>query len=248
MAVTFTWYGHSCGEIRTADGKTILLDPWFGNPRSPKPVDEVDACDLLLVSHGHFDHLGGDIGGLDQSNAITIARRTAPTWPTIHESDVWLSTMGLEGATVIGMNKGGSVEAAGVRVTMVRADHSSGDLVGGTQTPLALGEPVGFVIEPGEGPRVYFAGDTDVFGDMDIIRRLYAPEVALLPIGGHYTMGPKGAALAAKLLGVKRVVPVHYGTFPVLVGTPEALRDELPNAGAGSVEVLAPEVGGSVEL
>jgi L-ascorbate metabolism protein UlaG (beta-lactamase superfamily) len=135
------------------------------------------------------------------------------------------------------MNKGGTVEAAGIKVTMVHADHSSGDIYGGVEAPLYLGEPVGFVVELENGFRFYFAGDTDVFGDMRIIGERHRPELALLPIGGHFTMDPVGAALAVELLGVKHVLPMHYGTFPILAGTPTELRTELAARGLSNVEV-----------
>ncbi len=240
---TFTWYGHSCIEIRTPGGKTVLLDPWFGNPTSPRSADDVGQCDVMLVSHGHFDHLGSGPRAVLDADALTIARRTKPAWPCIHELSLWLETV-LDGAGVdiIGMNKGGTVETRGLRVTMVHADHSAGDWSAAGEGPLYLGEAVGFVIELEDGMRIYYSGDTDVFGDMELVRQQYKPEVAILPIGGHYTMGPAGAARAAKLLDVRTVVPVHHGTFPILAGTPEELREEAGRIGAGFT-VLAPERG-----
>jgi len=239
----FTWYGHSCVELRTPGGKVIVFDPWYANPTSPKSQDQVSECDLMLVSHGHFDHLGSAPREVLKADALAIARRTKPTWPCIHELSLWLETQ-LDGAGVeiIGMNKGGTVAARGVRVTMVHADHSAGDWLAAGEGPLYLGEPVGFVIELEDGRRIYFAGDTDVFGDMDLIRQLHAPQVAFLPIGGHFTMGPAGAAQAAKLLGVKTVVPIHYGTFPILAGTPDELRAEARRIGA-AIDVVAPDRG-----
>jgi L-ascorbate metabolism protein UlaG (beta-lactamase superfamily) len=141
------------------------------------------------------------------------------------------------------MNKGGTVEVAGIKVTMVHADHSAGDWNSGGETTLYLGDPVGFVLEFENGFRVYAAGDTDPFSEMAFIRELHAPELAILPIGGHYTMGPRGAALATELLGVRHVIPAHYGTFPVLTGTPDELRAELAKRGLGDVEVHAPRPG-----
>lgn len=239
----FTWYGHSCVELRTPGGKVILFDPWFGNPTSPKSHDQVPACDVMLVSHGHFDHIGSAPRDIDRSDALAIARRTRPSWPCIHELSLWLETqLGDAGVEIIGMNKGGTVETRGLKVTMVHADHTAGDWSAGGEGPLYLGEPVGFVIELEDERRIYFAGDTDVFGDMDLIRRLHRPDLAFLPIGGHFTMGPAGAAEAAKLLGVRTVVPIHYGTFSILAGTPEQLREEARRIGA-AFEVVAPERG-----
>ena len=145
------------------------------------------------------------------------------------------------------MNKGGTVEAGGIKVTMTHADHSAGDWNPGGETTLYLGEPVGFVVELENGFRFYFAGDTAVFGDMaPDPRAVRARQLAFLPIGGHFTMGPREAALAVELLGVEHVVPIHYGTFPILAGTPDQLRAELDERGSGDVQVHAPEPGGIV--
>jgi L-ascorbate metabolism protein UlaG (beta-lactamase superfamily) len=230
---SFRWYGHSCWEITTPGGQTVIIDPWYSNPTSPKSADQVDKCDLLLVSHGHFDHFG---------DALMVGSRTRPTWPCMHEMSLWLGRNFAHKDSVIGMNKGGTVEAAGVRVTLVHADHSSGDIYGGAEAPIYFGESVEF----SNGFRVYYAGDTDVFGDMRLIADRYRPELAMLPIGGHFTMDPRGAAQAVELLGVKHVIPQHYGTFPILAGTPDQFRDELAKRGLGEVEVHAPERGGTV--
>ncbi|HYI23688.1 MAG TPA: metal-dependent hydrolase [Candidatus Limnocylindrales bacterium] len=243
MAGSFTWYGHSCVLMQTPGGKVVLFDPWFGNPTSPRSEASVSECDVMLVSHGHHDHLGAGPRQVADADSIQIARRTRPAWPCVHELSLWLEDR-LDGAGVeiMGMNKGGTVSAAGLSVTMVEAHHSAGDWSAAGDGPLYLGEPVGFVIELEDGRRVYFAGDTDVFGDMALIRDLHRPDVAFLPIGGHYTMGPAGAARAAQLLGVRALVPIHYGTFPVLAGTPDALRSELSKLGL-AVAVIAPERG-----
>jgi L-ascorbate metabolism protein UlaG (beta-lactamase superfamily) len=235
---TFTWYGHACVEVRTPGGKVVLIDPWFGNPKSPRSADSVSRCDLLLVTHGHGDHMG---------DAVALASRLRPAWPCIHEMSLWLARrLPGGGDAVTGMNKGGTLEAAGLRVTMVHADHSAGDWHPGGETTLYLGEPVGFVVELENGFRFYHAGDTDVFGDMRLIGELHRPDIAILPIGGHYTMDPRAAALAVELLGVKHVMPIHYGTFPLLAGTSDQLRSELAARGLGAVEVHAPDPGGTV--
>jgi L-ascorbate metabolism protein UlaG (beta-lactamase superfamily) len=226
---TFTWFGHACFEVISPGGKTVLIDPWFGNPKSPRPAGSVERCDVMLVTHGHSDHLG---------EAVQIAARTRPAWPAIHELSIWLSrTLPGGDEATIGMNKGGTVEVAGLKVTMVTADHSAGEWNGAAETTLYLGEPAGFVVELESGFRFYHAGDTNVFGDLRLIADLYRPDLAILPIGGHYTMGPREAALAVELLGVQQVIPMHYGTFPILAGTPDALRAELAGRGLGSVEV-----------
>jgi L-ascorbate metabolism protein UlaG (beta-lactamase superfamily) len=234
----FTWYGHACIEVVTSAGTVVLIDPWFGNPRSPKAADAVRRLDVLLVTHGHGDHLG---------DAIELAARLGPTWPTIHELSLWAGPQAGRGTTVIGMNKGGTVEAAGLRVTMVHAEHSAGGPVEGSGA-VYLGEPVGFIVELEDGLRLYHAGDTDVFGDMALIRELHRPDLAFLPIGGHYTMGPQAAAKAVELLGVTRVVPIHYGTFDALAGTPDQLRSALKARGLADVQVISPEPGEAITL
>ncbi len=220
---TFTWLGHAAVEVRTPGGKVVLFDPWLGNPRSPRPSSAQGACDLLLVTHGHSDHMG---------DAVALAARFRPAWPCIHEMSLWLARR-LPGGSdqVMGMNRGGTVEAAGVRVSMTPAVHSAGDWDNDAGTTVYLGEPAGFVVELENGLRVYHAGDTDVFGDMALIRERFRPDVALLPIGGHYTMDPAGAAIATELLGVSHVLPIHWGTFPALAGTPEQLEAAIRSRG-----------------
>jgi len=228
-ATTITWYGHACVEVKTPGGKTILIDPWFGNPKSPKPAAAVTACDLLLVTHGHSDHFG---------DALALASRLRPTWPAIHELSLWLARRLPGGAdAVTGMNKGGTFAFGDIGVTMVGADHSAGDWNPGAETTLYLGEPAGFVIRLENGFTIYHAGDTNVFAEMRFIGELYRPNLALLPIGGHFTMGPREAALAVELLGVDAVAPIHWGTFPILAGTPDQLRTELDARGLGQVDV-----------
>jgi L-ascorbate metabolism protein UlaG (beta-lactamase superfamily) len=238
LGFQFTWYGHACVEVETPGGKRVIFDPWFGNPLSPKAADQVDTCDVLLVTHGHGDHLG---------DAMSLASRLRPAWPSIHELSLWLARQLPGGADqTMGMNKGGTVDVAGLAVTMVHADHSAGDWNPEGGVPLHLGEPAGFVVALENGRRIYHAGDTDVFGDMALIAELHHPDVAFLPIGGHYTMDPRGAAKAVELLGVKTVVPIHYGTFPALAGTPDQLRAALADRGLGDVNVVAPQPGQTV--
>ena len=233
---TFTWCGHSCWEVRTPGGRTILIDPWFGNPRSPVSADRVTTCDVMIVTHGHYDHFG---------DALQVASRTRPAWPAIHELSLWLARNYAGKDDVVGMNKGGTVDVRGIKVTLTHADHSAGDIYGMAEAPIYLGEPVGAVVEVENGFRFYFAGDTALFGDMRLIGELYRPEVAFLPIGGHFTMGPREAAIAAEWLGVRHVLPMHYGTFPLLAGTPDQLREEIRGRGL-DVEVHAPEPGASI--
>jgi len=224
-----TWIGHAATRIDTPAGKAIYIDPWLQqNPACPEALKHPERVDAILLTHGHFDHLG---------DTLELARRHHPTIVCNHEIAVWLASKGVEG--VIGMNKGGTVEAAGLQVTMVSADHSSG-IQDGDQL-IYGGEAAGFVLTLPDGFRLYHAGDTNVFGDMRIVAELYRPDLALLPIGGHYVMSPVEAAHAVRLLGVPRVIPIHYGTFPILAGTPAQLRQAL---GAG-VEVLELPRGGT---
>lgn len=231
---SITWYGHSCIEIRTPGDKVVIIDPWFQNPTSPKAADAVDRCDVLLVTHGHFDHFG---------ECLIVGSRTRPTWPAIHELSLWLARNFAHKDSVIGMNQGGTVEAAGIGITMVPAVHSAGDIYAGAEAPIYLGTAVGFVLELENGFRIYHAGDTVAFRDMELIRELWKPDLAMLPIGGHFTMGPTEAAIAVGFLGVRDVVPLHYGTFPILAGTPAALRDALTARGIGGVTVHEPTRG-----
>ena len=234
----FTWLGHSAVEVRTPGGKVILFDPWMGNPNSPRSAETQQQLDLLLVTHGHFDHM---------TDAVPLASRLRPAWPCMHEMSLWLARRLPGGADqVIGMNKGGTVEAAGLKVTMTGADHSAGDWNPGGETTLYLGEPAGFVVELENGFRIFHAGDTQVTSDMTLIRELFHPDLAMLPIGGHFTMDPTGAALAAEMLGVQHVLPIHWGTFPVLTGTPQQLADAIAARG-GTAQVHAWNPGDTVD-
>jgi L-ascorbate metabolism protein UlaG (beta-lactamase superfamily) len=208
-----TWLGHSAFKLETPTGKTLLIDPWvMGNPACPEPLKTVDALDAMLITHGHFDHIG---------DAVDLGKQTGCATVAIFETAHWLEKKGLTDTR--GMNKGGTQEVADVMVTMVSADHSCG-ILDGDQIVYG-GEAAGYVIELPDGFTIYHAGDTNVFGDMALIGELYRPDVALIPIGGHFTMGPREAAKAIELLGVKQVIPMHHGTFPALRGTPKALAD-----------------------
>jgi L-ascorbate metabolism protein UlaG (beta-lactamase superfamily) len=218
----FTWLGHAGVEIATPGGQVVVVDPWFGNPNSPRAQGDQQRADVLLLTHGHFDHFDAD--------TLALVRRVRPTIPCVHELSLFLLKELGEGHEVVGMNAGGTVETHGLRFTMVPASHSSGDTMGAADVRY-FGQPVGFVIELENGFRVYDSGDTTVFGDMALIREQYAPDLAILPIGGHYTMDPAGAAIAVGLLGVHHVLPVHWGTFPILTGRPTALSAALRERG-----------------
>jgi len=228
--VSVTFYGHSAFKL-AGEGLTVVIDPWLSNPLLNTPVEQVGKVDLILVTHGHGDHVG---------ETVPLAKKTGAPVLAIHELSVILASQGAP--QVIGMNKGGTVPFHGLQVTMTQAVHSSAVEEGGKL--IAAGDPGGFVIRFPNGFTVYHAGDTAVFKDMELIRELYQPELAMLPIGSHYVMNPREAALACKLLRPKWVIPMHYGTFPVLTGTPEELRELLKGEG---LEVIALKPGETVE-
>lgn len=231
--VRITWFGHSAFLLESSGGKRVLIDPWLDNPKAPSQAKELPPIDLILVTHGHSDHLG---------NTVELAKKTNAKVVCIFELYQYLTSNGVE--RVQDMNKGGTLEFDGVRVTMVHAVHSSDIGSEGSVTP--GGEPAGFVIDFGDGRRIYHAGDTALFGDMMLIAQLYKPDVALLPIGGCYTMGPREAAKACELINPRHIIGMHYGTFPVLAGTPAELRKYLPARMKGRVSELEP--GMAVEL
>jgi L-ascorbate metabolism protein UlaG (beta-lactamase superfamily) len=213
--VSFTWVGHGTWKVRSARGKQIYIDPWvMNNPVAPEALKKVDSCDLMLITHGHFDHV---------HDALEIAKATKPKIVTNFEISAWLGSKGVDGDSIIGSNLGGTVDVEGIKITLVHAEHSCG--ISDGDRIVYGGQACGFVIEFENGFTIYFAGDTDVFGDMALIAELSQFDVAFLPIGDFYTMGPHRAAKAVDLLGVKTVVPMHFGTFPALVGRPKALQE-----------------------
>jgi len=223
-----TWLGHSAFRITSPKGLKILLDPWIsGNPKAPFGREKIGAVDLVLVTHGHGDHLG---------DTVEIAEETEAQVVCMPEISRYLMGKGLE--NVVGMNKGGTYRFQDIDITMVHAVHSSSTT--DDNETVYMGEAAGYVATMENGFSIYHAGDTGVFKDMEIIADLYHPELALLPIGSHYVMGPREAAYACKLLGPKWVVPMHYGTFPVLTGTPEAFINEMAGLSATEVVVLNP--------
>jgi L-ascorbate metabolism protein UlaG (beta-lactamase superfamily) len=224
---TLTWLGHASFRLDTNGGRRIYVDPWVSGPTCPESERSPERADVIALTHGHGDH-SGDVVALQQKLGCKVIGMV--------ELMAWLSQNGVAQDDLVPFNKGGTVELDGVRFTMTNAFHSSSspDL---TYT----GEPAGFVVRA-DTTSIYFAGDTCVFGDMALIGRLYEPQVAVLPIGDHYTMGPDQAALALELLGSPRCVPCHWGTFPALTGTPDAL------AGLTNAQVDRIEPGDTVEL
>lgn len=227
-----TWLGHAATKIEAADGTVILIDPFLeGNPKTPVDAKVQDRVDLVLISHGHGDNMG---------DAVQIAQRHQPHIIAMNEICGYLTSKGATDCS--GGNTGGTQEWNGLRVTMVNAVHSSS--IQDDDRVLYGGLAVGFVVRFADGFTVYHAGDTDVFSGMEIIGRLYRPDVALLPIGSHYTMGPLEAAEAIRLLGVKTVIPIHYGTFPILWGSPDELQKE--TEGVQGLRIVALQPGESV--
>lgn len=206
-----TWLGHATVLVQTARGTNILIDPFIAhNPKYPKDFELPAKIHHILLTHGHGDHI---------SDAVPVAKKHGAHVVAIYELAAYIANQGVQEYT--GMNLGGTVELDDVAATLVDAKHSSG--AQDEKGVHYVGVAGGFVLEVAGGPVLYHAGDTCVFGDMQLIRDLYKPQVAMLPIGGHYTMGPKEAALACRLLAPRVVLPIHWGTFPPLKGTPEEL-------------------------
>jgi L-ascorbate metabolism protein UlaG (beta-lactamase superfamily) len=207
-----TWLGHGTFQFRLPSGQVILMDPWTdGNPGYPAGY-QISRVDTICITHGHFDHI---------HDAVPLAQRFSPEVVAIYETAAWLESKGV--GKTRPMNKGGSQQVGDVTVTMTHAVHSCGILDGGSI--VYGGEASGYVLRLPDGRAVYFAGDTNVFSDMALIRELYSPELVFLPIGDLFTMSPREAALAVRLLQPKKVVPMHFGTFPPLTGRPHQLRD-----------------------
>ncbi|HEX4567858.1 MAG TPA: metal-dependent hydrolase [Vicinamibacterales bacterium] len=210
-ALSITWFGHATFVVTTPGGKRIVFDPWLtGNPKAPAGA-KIDKADVICVTHGHSDHT---------ADVVATARATGAPVLAMFELANWFSAKGVK--DVVGMGIGGTATVKDLRISMTEAVHSSS--IDDNGNFLYAGLATGFVVRMEDNRSLYFAGDTALFGDMRLIRELYSPEIAFLPIGDHYTMGPVGAAKACELLGVRQVVPMHYGTFPALTGTPDELK------------------------
>jgi L-ascorbate metabolism protein UlaG (beta-lactamase superfamily) len=226
-----TWLGHATFRL-DIDDKVFLIDPWvLNNPKTPTDKKSFDKIDVMLCTHGHGDHIG---------DAVELANKHQPTVVGIYELCLYMQRKGAK--TISPMNKGGSISIADVRVTMVHADHSCG--IEDEGQIIYGGEACGYVLETARGTKIYHAGDTNVFGDMQIIHDLYAPEIAMIPIGDVFTMGPDEAAYACKLLKPKVVIPMHFGTFPLLTGTTDELRKRVKDLG---IEVLEMKPGQTID-
>ncbi len=223
------YLGHSAFSLTTPSGQVALIDPFLtGNPRCPENLKKVNRVDAIFLSHAHGDHFG---------DTLSLAKQHKPKILSIVETATWIGGKGFS-EQAIGMNKGGTAKVLDFEVTLTHAFHSNSLEDGGNL--VYAGEPSGLIVRMPGGFTIYHAGDTEVFGDMKLIGEMCKPDVAMLPIGDFYTMGPRGAAHAIRFLGVKHVIPMHYATFPPLIGTPEQLAAESKDISGLQIHALKP--------
>jgi L-ascorbate metabolism protein UlaG (beta-lactamase superfamily) len=248
--VEVLWLGHATVKLTSVDGKVIVIDPFLkNNPKTPaqyKDLKGLGNVDVILITHGHGDHV---------ADAVELAKLTGAKVVGNAELVRQMAALGvIDKGQIVAMNKSGAIRPVGEKVTinMVRAEHSSSlnmaQLTGGKEKEhyVSAGEPVGYVIEFENGTRIYHSGDTGVFGDMALIGKLYKPDVAMITIGGHFTMDGEQAAYAMKeLMKPKIIIPIHYGTFPILQGNPAQLKKAL---GKSPIKVIDLEPGGKASF
>jgi L-ascorbate metabolism protein UlaG (beta-lactamase superfamily) len=224
-----TYYGHSTFGLTTPGGQVAIIDPWvMTNPRCPESLKNVNRLDAIFITHGHSDHTG---------DLLALAKQHQPKVVATFETYLWFESKGT-GAQALPGNKGGTQKVGDFEITMTHACHSNSIEDNGRH--IYGGEPGGFIVRLPGGVTIYHAGDTAVFGDMKLLGEMYKPDIACLPIGDIFTMGPREAAVAIRLLGVKHVIPMHYATFPLLTGTPEELKTQAKDISGLQIHALKP--------
>ncbi len=234
---TITWLGHATFHIVTPEGKRVLIDAWVdSNPSCPDTwkTQAREGLDAIFLTHGHFDHI---------NDLAAIAKATDATIACQFDLAAWLTAQGVAEDNIVGFNKGGTVEVAGIKATMTAAQHSSTYNENGTIIP--MGDAAGYILRFSNGFTIYNTGDTSVTADMQIMGELYRPDLTILPIGDHFTMDPRQAAYALKLIQSSYAIGCHWGTFPLLTGTPEALAEACKEFGV-TTQILPLQPGEAV--